>query len=192
MMGKRTITGLNVFAFVCVAILLVMGCAKKQVQVAPPPPPDVSATDRTMTGPTDTMPDAEMAEAEEIRQKRLEELQSQETFEGILEQKIHFEYDSSSLSAEARRTLTEIAGTLREYPSWSLDISGHCDERGTIEYNLALGERRAQAAKKFLTDLGISGSRISTVSYGEERPIDPRSTEEAWTKNRRAEFKFIR
>ena len=106
--------------------------------------------------------------------------------------KIYFEFDRSDLSADARGTLKEIAGMLTSHPSWTADIQGHCDERGTIEYNLALGERRARAAKKYIVDLGISSDRLSTISYGEERPVDPRSMEEAWAKNRRCEFDFIK
>ena len=77
---------------------------------------------------------------------------------------------------------------LQENPDVYFTIEGHCDERGTAEYNLALGDRRAQSTKNFLVDLGIDATRISTVSYGEERPVDPRSNEEAWAKNRRAQF----
>ena len=74
------------------------------------------------------------------------------------------------------------------HPGVTVTIEGHCDERGTNEYNLALGDRRAESAKRFLTDLGISATRLTTVSYGEERPVDPRHNEEAWAKNRRAHF----
>ena len=77
---------------------------------------------------------------------------------------------------------------MRENPNATVTIEGHCDERGTNEYNLALGDRRAESAKAFLTDLGIDSSRLTTISYGEERPVDPRSDEEAWAKNRRAHF----
>jgi len=110
----------------------------------------------------------------------------------IFTETIYFEYDRSDLSKEARRILKKMAAALRLNPSYSLSIAGHCDERGTIEYNLALGERRASAAKKYITDLGILETRISTISYGEEMPVDARSTEEAWARNRRAEFKLIK
>jgi peptidoglycan-associated lipoprotein len=77
---------------------------------------------------------------------------------------------------------------LRENPARTVTIEGHCDDRGTNEYNLALGDRRAESAKTFLVDLGIDATRLITISYGEERPVDPRSNEEAWAKNRRDHF----
>ena len=101
---------------------------------------------------------------------------------------ILFEFDSTKLSDEAQQILRNKAEWLRENPRAQVIIEGHCDERGTNEYNLALGDRRAFSAKSFLVDLGIDQSRLTTVSYGEERPLDPRSVEDAWTKNRRAHF----
>ena len=101
---------------------------------------------------------------------------------------ILFEFDSAKLSDEAQQILRNKAEWLRENPRAQVLIEGHCDERGTNEYNLALGDRRAFSAKSFLVDLGIDESRLTTVSYGEERPLDPRSVEDAWTKNRRAHF----
>ena len=101
---------------------------------------------------------------------------------------ILFEFDSAKLSEEAQQILRTKAEWLRINPRAQVIIEGHCDERGTNEYNLALGDRRAFSAKAFLIDLGISQSRLTTVSYGEERPLDSRSDEEAWAKNRRAHF----
>ena len=101
---------------------------------------------------------------------------------------ILFEFDSAKLSEEAQQILRTKAEWLRKNPRAQVIIEGHCDERGTNEYNLALGDRRAFSAKAFLIDLGISLSRLTTVSYGEERPLDSRSDEEAWAKNRRAHF----
>ncbi len=190
-MIKKMITGLNVLAVVCLTLLLMAGCSKKQVQVSPTQPTDVSVSGDT--GETGSMTDLEA-----VRQQRLEDLKRQEQeaadaeAEGIFSEKIYFDYDRSDLSAEARSILKQIAAALSSHPSYTIDISGHCDERGTIEYNLALGERRARSAKKFLEALGISRDRISTVSYGEERPVDPMSAEEAWAKNRRAEFSVIK
>ncbi len=101
---------------------------------------------------------------------------------------ILFEFDSAKLSEEAQQILRTKAEWLRKNARAQVIIEGHCDERGTNEYNLALGDRRAFSAKAFLIDLGISQSRLTTVSYGEERPLDSRSDEEAWAKNRRAHF----
>jgi peptidoglycan-associated lipoprotein len=101
---------------------------------------------------------------------------------------VFFEYDSADLSAEAQGVLNANATVLKRYPSWSVTIEGHCDERGTAEYNLALGERRAVAARAYLVSLGISADRLRTVSYGKEFPFDPGRDEAAFSKNRRAHF----
>jgi len=101
---------------------------------------------------------------------------------------IHFDFDKSFIRPDAKPILAEVAEYLKGHPDAKLRIEGHCDERGTSEYNMALGERRASAASKYLENLGIAGSRLSTISYGEERPLDPGHDEEAWTKNRRAVF----
>jgi peptidoglycan-associated lipoprotein len=101
---------------------------------------------------------------------------------------IYFDYDSAVLSAAAQEVLKKKAEYLRSKGSLTIIIEGHCDERGTAEYNLALGDRRAEAAKSFLVAMGISGNRISTISFGEERPADRGRTEEAWARNRRAHF----
>lgn len=100
--------------------------------------------------------------------------------------RVLFGYDMYDLSAEARSVLENQAAWLSQYPSIMVSIEGHADERGTREYNLALGERRANSVKNYLVALGISPSRISTVSYGKERPAVPGSNEEAWAQNRRA------
>jgi peptidoglycan-associated lipoprotein len=101
---------------------------------------------------------------------------------------VNFAFDSSALAADAQGVLRANAQYLSENSGVSVIIEGHCDERGTNEYNMALGERRARAVYDFLRTLGISGDRMSTISYGEEIPLDPRSTEDAWAKNRRAHF----
>jgi peptidoglycan-associated lipoprotein len=106
----------------------------------------------------------------------------------VIDEDVYFDFDQSMIRPDAQEVLRKKAEFLRENSMVSVVIEGHCDERGTAEYNLALGERRALAAKAFLMDLGISSSRLSTISYGEERPIDPRSNEEAWARNRRAHF----
>jgi peptidoglycan-associated lipoprotein len=101
---------------------------------------------------------------------------------------VYFDYDSAALTPAAQETLKKKSAHLAKYSDISTTIEGHCDERGTNEYNLGLGERRAESAKKFLIDLGIAASRFTTVSYGEEKPVDPGHNEEAWSKNRRAHF----
>jgi peptidoglycan-associated lipoprotein len=106
----------------------------------------------------------------------------------FMTERIFFDFDKSALKLEAQALLKKKAEWLKANPAAKLLVEGNCDERGTAEYNLALGERRAESAKKFLVDLGIDAKRISTISYGEERPIDPRHTEEAWAKNRNDGF----
>ncbi len=106
----------------------------------------------------------------------------------FMTERVYFDFDKSVLKLEAQALLKKKADWLKANAAAKLLIEGNCDERGTAEYNLALGERRAESAKKFLTDLGIDAKRISTISYGEERPLDPRKKEEAWAKNRNAGF----
>ena len=101
---------------------------------------------------------------------------------------IYFDFDSYDLRADARETLRTNSDWLRENPSVTVDIEGHCDERGTNDYNMALGAKRAQAAKDYLITLGIAADRLSTTSYGEELPVCQEHTEECWAKNRRDRF----
>ncbi len=102
---------------------------------------------------------------------------------------IYFDFDKSDIKPESRPVLEKIAAYLLKNPALDLLIEGHCDERGTEEYNLALGERRALSARRYLIGLGVASKRLQTISYGEERPLDPGHDETAWAKNRRAEFK---
>src|SRR5215470_16824966 len=101
---------------------------------------------------------------------------------------IHFEYDSFELDEGSRQTLQENAQWLKDHPTVRVEIEGHCDDRGTVEYNLALGAKRAAAAKNYLVALGISRDRITTISYGEELPLCQEETEECWSRNRRDHF----
>ena len=109
-----------------------------------------------------------------------------EIFESKLLKDIHFDFDKYDIRREDEEILKENAALLKKNPKMKIQIEGHCDERGTVEYNLALGERRANNTKKYFVSLGISSSRISTISFGKERPLDPGHNEEAWAKNRRA------
>jgi len=108
-----------------------------------------------------------------------------EVFESKLLRDIHFDFDKYDIRREDEEILRENAAFLKKNPKMKIQIEGHCDERGTAEYNLALGERRANSAKRYLVSLGINSNQISTISYGEERPLDPGHNEEAWAKNRR-------
>lgn len=106
----------------------------------------------------------------------------------VLRERIHFEFDRSRITDDAAAVLQRKAEVLRAHPDLRVTIEGHCDERGSLEYNMALGQRRAESTRRYLTGLGLSGDRFSTVSYGEERPIAQGSNERAWQQNRRAEF----
>lgn len=101
---------------------------------------------------------------------------------------VFYLYDSDQLDDAARQTLSENSQVLRKYASWVVTVEGHCDERGSAEYNLALGDRRAQTARNYLVSLGVPADRVRTVSYGNEFPFDPGHDEAAWAKNRRAQF----
>lgn len=105
---------------------------------------------------------------------------------------VYFAFDDFSLNSAAQSTLSRLGEELKANQTAVIQIEGHCDERGSIEYNLALGERRAQSVKKFLTDIGIDAARLSIISYGEEKPAAEGSDESAWSRNRRAEFVITR
>jgi peptidoglycan-associated lipoprotein len=109
----------------------------------------------------------------------------------ILEERIHFDYDRSAIRADAEQRLMRKVAVLRANPNVRLRIEGHADERGSIEYNVALGQRRAEAARAFLVNYGVSADRLETVSWGEDRPLVRASNEEAWAQNRRNEFRII-
>jgi peptidoglycan-associated lipoprotein len=104
---------------------------------------------------------------------------------------VYFEFDRYDLRADARDTLKANADWLKNNPSTRVEIEGHCDPRGTNEYNLALGAKRSQTAKDYLVSLGITGERISTISYGAEIPVCKESTEDCWGQNRRARFVIV-
>jgi len=191
-MLRRAMMILVAVAFVSSSLFLMTSCAKKTVKkeevtkpAAAPPPKAAPGVDQ----------DA-LDRAERERQARLAALEASQRVRSEIRvfesENIYFAFDKSDLKPEARAVLVKKADWLRNNPSFSVRIEGHCDERGTNEYNLALGERRALAAWKFLNALGISGDRMSTISYGEERPADPRSNQTAWAKNRRDEFKLMK
>jgi peptidoglycan-associated lipoprotein len=157
--------------------MLTTSCAKKQVQ---------SGTDVT---PSEEALSEEDARARALEEQRLREQRAaaaaKERFEN---QDIHFDFDKSSLTPAAQAILRDKAAYLMANTGVSVIIEGHCDERGTNEYNMALGDRRAGSAKSFLVDLGVESRRLTTISYGEEKPVDSGSNEAAWAKNRRAHF----
>ena len=197
-MGKKMMTSIIAVAFICSSFLLMTSCAKKQIQVSEP----VQPTTQEVKAGEDEAKAAEAAKAaaeqeakareEAERQARLRELKAAQKLADEIRdfesEFIYFAFDKADLTDRSKSTLREKANWLRANGDYSVTISGNCDERGTAEYNLALGERRAHAAKKFLMGLGISEKRLATISYGEERPVDPGHNEEAWSKNRNDQF----
>jgi len=117
----------------------------------------------------------------------VEELNEYLRQQGLVDD-VYFDFDKADLRTEAREQLQRNADWLKSHAGYLVTIEGHCDERGTNEYNLALGERRANAAKDYLVSLGVAAARVNTISYGEERPVCTESTEVCWQKNRRAHF----
>jgi peptidoglycan-associated lipoprotein len=182
-----------VFAF----LLLTPSCAKKQLKSEGKLEGEKGKAEVVAPGKKEaagTVQDEAYRRAEAERQARLREAEKGqrlgEEMSAFQSEAIYFDFDQYDLKEPAKAVLTKKAGWLKANPDFRLRIEGHCDERGTNEYNVALGDRRAHEAKKYLEYLGVSGERISTISYGEERPADPRHNEEAWAKNRRDEFKL--
>ncbi len=169
---RTCISALGV-AVLALAVVLCPGCKKKPVK---PGGPTVEPVEPGEIG--------ELALTEAPPITAFEEPQNKEVF-----QDIHFDFDRSDVKPVDRPILEGIAKYLKDNATIYLLIEGHCDERGTNEYNLALGERRALNTRAFLAGLGVEQQRMVTVTYGEEDPIDPAHTEEAWAKNRRAHFK---
>jgi peptidoglycan-associated lipoprotein len=175
-----------------VAATLAGACARRQPPASAPAPPPVAATPPAVTTPPapsttpqrvdDTLPVPPQPE-DTIANRSLDDLNRDSPF-----QPVFFGLDSSDLDDSGRRTAQANADLLKKYPTWVVTVEGHADERGTPEYNLALGERRAVAVKTYLVSLGIPPDRIRTVSYGKEFPFDPGHNEEAWAKNRRGHF----
>ncbi|MCW7752749.1 peptidoglycan-associated lipoprotein Pal [Desulfobotulus sp. H1] len=127
-------------------------------------------------------------EAERLAREKAEAKKKEEAKAAFLESHVPFDFDSFALNSGAMKILDAKVVWLRNNPAVKVTVEGHCDDRGTREYNLALGDRRARSVKQYLVDSGISADRIATISYGEERPLDPAKNEAAWSKNRRAQF----
>lgn len=163
-------------------MLLTVSCAKKQVESTPEEP-------AVQEPASQVDEDAERA-AEEARMKaqRMRDEADAMAREAFVNEDIYFDFDSAVVTPDAQILLRSKAAFMRNFPDAMVEIEGHCDERGTDAYNMALGERRAEAAKSFMVNMGIDAGKISTISYGEERPIDPGHNEAAWSKNRRGHF----
>jgi peptidoglycan-associated lipoprotein len=190
----NTLKQLSVFAAALILALALGACKSttKDVKAPEPPPPPAQesepAAPATVEQPTDFVQEEPSSEAlpddaEELNRMAQEKGWIRDAF---------YEYDSSSLTEEARAALQASSTWLKANTQYGIIVEGHCDERGTEQYNLALGDRRAYAAKEYLVSLGIAAARIKTQSFGEERPFDSGTTEGAYAKNRRAHLVLTR
>jgi peptidoglycan-associated lipoprotein len=211
---------IQMFIVFCVALSLIAlgssSCAKKEVKVETPIV-DTSVADAAKKRAEEEAAAAKKkaeqeaaakkrAEEEAAAKKRAEEEAAakkraeaeaaqrllQDQINAFETEKIYFDYDKADLKPEAQAILERKAAFLQANQAYSAKIEGNCDERGTNEYNLALGEKRADAAKNYLSSLGISPNRMTTISYGEEKPVATGHDESAWSQNRRDEFKLIK
>jgi peptidoglycan-associated lipoprotein len=198
-MGKK---GLVVLVLILCVGLLLTGCPKKTVVKEEPSMRKAEEPVAEREKAAKLAAEQEAARIREEEAKKAKEFEKSlvakkepgiagEVFESRLLKDIHFDFDKYDILPEDAQILKENAALLSKYPQVKIQVEGHCDERGTNEYNLALGERRANAAKKYLVSLGISTDRISSISYGEEKPLDTGHDEEAWAKNRRGHFVIL-
>jgi peptidoglycan-associated lipoprotein len=184
-----------VLAAILLVFILPIGCAKKAVTK------EEAVEKQAPAQPTETAKEKELEDAlakEKARERAAEEQLAREQAgeeaaanaarEASQFEDIHFAFDRFDLRPDAREILDMYAKWLKAHPEYVVRIEGNCDDRGTVEYNLALGDRRAKTAMTYLVDLGINKARISTISYGKEQPLDPEHNEEAWAKNRRDHF----
>jgi peptidoglycan-associated lipoprotein len=165
------------------------GCGKKTPPVARPAPPPIDTASATRPpAPPEPVAEPVVVPPEPVPNDSISSASLDDLNRNSPLKAAFFDYDSAELAPAAQMALTENAAILKRFPSWTITIEGHCDERGTAEYNLALGERRAVAARTYLVSLGIPADRLRTVSYGKEFPFDPGHDDAAYAKNRRAHF----
>lgn len=181
------------FILIAAFSLLTAGCAKKKIAATPPPPPAPAVAHATMTKPTPppahaavTQPTAAITPASHYpnakTRARIDQLLAKI-------EDAYFDYDKAALRPDALKALeadsTELRDILKDYPDYKLKIEGHCDERGSEEYNMALGDKRAAAAKAYLVQVGIPTAQLNVVSYGKEKPVCQEHDEACWQRNRR-------
>lgn len=172
--------------FITASLILLAGCQKRAV-TRPSETPEPSAKEQPGAVEQKKVPEKITEQKPESITSRDVEAQTAEGKAGVFED-IFFEYDRYDVEDRYKSALQAIASWMRENSAATIMVEGHTDERGTNEYNLALGDRRAKSVKDFLVSLGLQSSRIETISYGEERPVCNEETEECWAKNRRAHF----
>ncbi len=186
-----------VYLLMAVALFVSYGCPSKPVYV-PISERVTQPSEQETKGPADQADrdrkagekpviEEELLQRDLERQRMLQEQMKQAA--ALISKDILFQYDSYVVPTEYQNQIKDIAAWLNQNQAMKLTIEGHCDERGTVDYNLALGQKRAEAVKSQLVKLGVKEERIKTISYGKEMPLDPGHTEEAWAKNRRAHFK---
>ena len=173
--------------WICLALILMVPGLLLSVSCSKKTAADSDTAMKTAPPQTDADAEAQKRAMEEARlaaeQRTREQARNQ-----FLREHVYFDFDSATLSPVAQDVLRRKAEFLRDNPTVAVTVEGHCDERGTNEYNLALGERRAESVRSYMVDLGVASNRMTAISYGEERPVDTGHTEEAWAKNRRAQF----
>jgi len=191
---KKSIWIILALLLVIPGLLFTASCGKKSLKAdietmkdkpkeAPAPPPQAPAQAPAPAPFVQKAPDSVKISAEELRAR-----EKAAAIKVLTNEDVYFNYDSAALNPAAQEILKKKVAYLEKYSDLSITIEGHCDERGTNEYNLALGERRAESAKNFLVDIGLAASRFKTISFGEENPVATGNDEEAWAKNRRAHF----
>ena len=192
---KHTLRLSSLLAVMLVTALIAAACGDKQAPVAvatPPPPvsfPGATPPNRPPDPPAPVPePPPVIVSEPTITSDPLAGLDTDEINRQSPLAPVFFLVDSDTIDAEGQKVLDANAAVLRKYPTWAITVEGHSDERGTAEYNLALGERRALAVKSYLLSLGIAADRIRTISYGKEFPFDPGQNEAAWAQNRRGHF----
>jgi peptidoglycan-associated lipoprotein len=189
-MRRRLFDHSAILVLLFLLILSVYGCAGRKSapggQAFPPP----SATGTSEVREEAVTPETGIGE-EQLGETGREKVSGEQRRQDTALQPIFFDYDQYDLTAEAITILNETEKFLAKNPAVAVRIEGNCDERGTPEYNLALGERRATIARQYLVNLGISADRITTISYGEEAPLDAGHDEGAWAKNRRDDFRIV-
>lgn len=184
---------LPVYGFFITGLIFVAGCAPGFVDssVSPSPEPGASSAARQVTGPVSSSAQSRSLEAFRRGMDIPSASPGSPSSKSSPLKDIYFDFDRYTLQPAARQTLKANAQWLNSYPAGRIEIEGHADNRGTNEYNLALGARRAQAVKDYLATLGISHDRLSTISYGEELPVCNAKGEDCWRRNRRAHFVII-
>jgi peptidoglycan-associated lipoprotein len=190
-MHTRTAASKVALIFVLVLTASALGCHKNVPPVArpaPPPPAPGATTGTRPPAPPQPVAEPTVVPPEPVKDDAIASASLDDLNRNSPLKPLFFELDKAEVTSTGQAVLESNAATLKKYPSWTVTIEGHCDERGTAEYNLALGERRAVAARAYLVSVGVSADRLRTVSYGKEFPFDPGHDEAAFAKNRRAHF----